>query len=260
MSEVKWIKIATDIFNDEKILLIEKIPGGDSILVIWLKLLTMAGKHNNSGVLMMNDCIAYTDEMLATIFRRDLNTVRMALSIFEQYGMVEIIEGVITIPNWSKHQTLDKIEKRNEYQKEYMKEYRAKQKQLACNTNVSKSVSPNSKPNVSNLEEELEGEEELDKKRYIVEIVAYLNHVAGTSYRDSSKTTIKHINARLKEGYTVDDFKQVIDKKCFEWLKDKEWAKYLRPETLFGTKFESYLNQQIKGYKPTTDNDVILPY
>ena len=110
MADVKWIKITTDIFDDDKILMIESMPSADSIIVIWFKLLTMAGKQNNDGVFMMANKIAYTDEMLAAIFRRDVNTVRMALNIFQQFGMIEIIDNVITIPNWGKHQTLDAYE------------------------------------------------------------------------------------------------------------------------------------------------------
>lgn len=73
------------------------------------------------------------------------------------------------------------------------------------------------------------------------EIVEYLNAKAKKSYKASSKSTQQHINARLAEGYTVEDFKTVIDNKCAEWL-GKEWEQYLRPSTLFGTKFEDYLN------------------
>ena len=129
MADVKWIKIVTDIFDDEKMLLIESLPSADSIIVIWFKLLCLAGKNNNNGVFIMSDKIAYTDEMLATIFRRDVNTVRLALKTFEAYGMIEIVDGVITIPNWGKHQTLDKIEKKTAYMKEYMRDYREKQKE-----------------------------------------------------------------------------------------------------------------------------------
>ena len=74
------------------------------------------------------------------------------------------------------------------------------------------------------------------------EIVGYLNEATGSSYRPSSKQTMRHINARLKEGYTVDDFKAVIDCKANEWMGG-DMAKYLRPETLFSPKFEGYLNQ-----------------
>ncbi|MFQ7297891.1 MAG: phage replisome organizer N-terminal domain-containing protein [Clostridium sp.] len=107
MATVKWIKIVTDIFDDEKMLLIESLPSADSIIVVWFKLLCLAGKNNNSGVFMLNERIAYTDEMLATIFRKDVNTVRFALKTFADFGMIEIIDNVITIPNWGKHQTLD---------------------------------------------------------------------------------------------------------------------------------------------------------
>ena len=114
MGAVKWIKIVTDIFDDEKMLLIESLPGADSIIVIWFKLLCLAGKNNNSGVFLLNGRIPYTEEMLATIFRRDLNTVRFALKTFEDFEMIEIINDTITIPNWSKHQTLDAYEKKKE--------------------------------------------------------------------------------------------------------------------------------------------------
>lgn len=76
-------------------------------------------------------------------------------------------------------------------------------------------------------------------------IIDYLNEKVGTRYRSASKNTRSHINARLKEGYTLDDFKTVIDKKTKEWLNDRKMSKYLRPETLFGSKFEGYLNEVV---------------
>ena len=127
MADVKWIKITTDIFDDEKILLIENLPDAYAIITVWFKLLCLAGKQNNSGVFMMGQ-IAYTDKMLATIFRMKEATVTMALQTFEQFGMVEIIDGVITIPNWNKHQTLDAYEKKKERDRLYQQERRAAQK------------------------------------------------------------------------------------------------------------------------------------
>lgn len=133
MSDVKWIKITTDIFDDEKILLIESMPERDSMIVIWFKLLCMAGKQNNSGVFMLNDKIAYTDEMLATIFRRPLNTVRLALQVFEQFGMIEINESVISIPKWEKHQSIDALDKMREQNRLRVAKHREKQKMLSSN-------------------------------------------------------------------------------------------------------------------------------
>jgi uncharacterized phage protein (TIGR02220 family) len=123
-----------------------------------------------------------------------------------------------------------------------MKEYREKQKAL---TSGKPSCKTNGKANVSEAdkEEDKEKEEDIDKELY-VSIVSYLNERAGTKYKHSSSKTKTVIHARLAEGFTLDDFKTVIDKKCAEWIGNERMEKYLRPETLFGTKFESYLNQK----------------
>ena len=159
MAEVKWIKIVTDVFDDEKILMIETMPEADTIIVIWFKLLCLAGKQNNSGVFQMGQ-MPYTDEMFSTIFRRPLNTVRLALKTFEQFGMIEIVHNTVTIPNWGKHQNIDQIESKNAYMKNYMREYREKQKLISSGKANCKT---NSKANVSladkNREEEIREEE-----------------------------------------------------------------------------------------------------
>jgi len=142
MAEIKWIKIRTDIFEDEKISLIESLPKHDGIIIIWFKLLCMAGKQNNGGVFKMNDSVAYTDAMLAKIFKRPLTLVKSALSTFEQYGMIEIIDGVITIPNWEKHQNIDELNKIKEQTRNRVAAHRERQKltldERYCNVTVQK--------------------------------------------------------------------------------------------------------------------------
>lgn len=162
MAEVKWIKIVTDIFDDEKILMIESMPEADSLIVIWFKLLCLAGKQNNSGVLMLGR-MPYTDEMFSTIFRRPINTVRLALQTFEGFGMIEIINNTVTIPNWNKHQSLDQLESRKEYMRTYMAEYREKQKALALDDSFSKTNGKvNSKVNVNKAD--IDKEKDLEKE------------------------------------------------------------------------------------------------
>ena len=182
MSDVKWIKIVTDIFDDEKILLIESMPERDAIIVIWFKLLCFAGKQNNGGVFMLNDRIAYTDEMLSTIFRRPLNTIRLALNTFEQFGMIEIVNDTITIPNWEKHQDLDRIQKGRENARKRVAAFRERQRlaqnenvkseceeqNAQCNANVTVTVTDDvtaMKQNVTQIEREGEGEREGEEKR-----------------------------------------------------------------------------------------------
>ena len=136
MADIKWIKIATDIFDDEKILLIEAMPDADALIVIWFKLLTLAGKQNNSGVFLINDTIPYTDEMLATIFRRPLSTVRLALDTFYKFGMIDIIENTITIPKWEKHQNIDGMDKIREQTRQRVARHREKQRLIESNVTV----------------------------------------------------------------------------------------------------------------------------
>lgn len=158
MASVKWIKIVTDIFDDEKMLLIETMPDADSIIVVWFKLLCLAGKTNNSGVFILNERIPYTDEMLAAIFRRNVNTVRLALKTFQEFGMVEIVDNVITIPNWSKHQTLDAYEKKKERDRVRAAEKRAEQRAIIAK-------SPDKSPDVAPLEEDKEEDIEKEEER-----------------------------------------------------------------------------------------------
>ena len=231
MAAVKWIKVVTDIFDDEKMLMIESIPSADSIIVIWFKLLCLAGKSNNSGVFIFNDRIPYTDEMLATIFRRDVSLVRLALRTFEQFGMIEIVDSVITIPNWSKHQTLDAYEKKKERDRQRIREKRAQQKALI--SGVSPDVSPDKSPDVAPLEEEGEEEKEEDieidssteeRRKTNYQRIADLYNETCVSFpkiRSLSEARKKAIKARLNT-YTEDDFKTLFVKaEASEFLKGK---------------------------------------
>lgn len=108
----------------------------------------------------------------------------------------------------------------------------------------------NEKENDNENDNENENEVSYHDSSTIREIVEYLNLKAGTNYRATTKKTKDHITARLNENWKVEDFKTVIDKKCADWLGDDKMEQYLRPETLFGTKFESYLNAKITPKKP----------
>lgn len=116
------------------------------------------------------------------------------------------------------------------------------------------------KPQVDNRtllnNDPLSNEELSNDSSYIVEIINYLNDVANKNYRHTTRKTQSLIKARINEGFTVEDFKKVIDIKTSEWNHNSKMQKFIRPETLFGTKFESYLNQdnQPTGYDPNRDS------
>lgn len=110
MAEVKWIKVSTNMFDSSrKIKQIEMMPEGDTILVIWLKLLLLAGNINDGGQIYLTPEIPYTDEMLANELRRPLNTVRMALNLFVKFDMIEIVDDILKLSSWEKYQSIDKL-------------------------------------------------------------------------------------------------------------------------------------------------------
>ena len=90
-------------------------------------------------------------------------------------------------------------------------------------------------------------------------VVEYLNQKTSKNFKSNSQKTQKLIHARLKEGFSLEDFQKVIDIKTKEWKNDKVMCKYLRPETLFGTKFEGYLNEVVE-YKPNKEDDSFEEY
>lgn len=259
MSEVnvKWIKLSTTMFEDEKIRIIESMPEADTLLIIWVKLLAQAGKINASGYIFLNENIPYTEDMLATIFNRPLNTVRMALTTFQKFGMIHIDENhYINVVNWGKHQSLDRLEQIKEQDRLRKQKQRAKQKQLQ--SGVSQDSHGTSHNIVTDIDKDLD--KDLDKEIIIEhspeksqddaqsipyqEIVDYLNKKAKTNYKHTSKKTQDLIKARWKEGFRLTHFQQVIDIKTSQWIDNTEMSGYLRPITLFGIKFESYLNER----------------
>lgn len=110
--EIKWIKISTHMFDDEKIRIIEKMPEGDTILIIWIKLVVLAGKKNERGEISLAKDIPYTEDMLSTVFDRSLQVVKLALTTFQRFGMIEVDDlNFIKIKNWEKHQNVEGMEK-----------------------------------------------------------------------------------------------------------------------------------------------------
>lgn len=110
--EIKWIKVSTDLFSNRKIRIIEAMPERDVIIVIWLKLMILAGEINDGGLIYFTPEMPYTPETLALQFNRKTEEVQKALSIFQDYGMIEVDEhGIIGIPNWEVYQNLETMEK-----------------------------------------------------------------------------------------------------------------------------------------------------
>lgn len=244
MADVKWIKLAVGLPNNRQLNQIRKIPNGDSIALMYIYLLCLAGEVNESGLIYLTPEVPYTDEMLATEFRMDLNTVRLGLDSLRSFGLIEIVDNIISLPTWEKWQAVDKLTEIRDQTRKRVAKHREKQKLIQCNVTSNATVT---QCNATDID--IDKEKELDKEIYI-SIVDYLNEKSGSNYRAKTQKTQSFIKARLNEGFTEEDFKAVIDKKCAEWI-GTEWEKYLRPETLFGNKFEAYLNAKTTAKQNT---------
>jgi len=162
MADIKWIKLSVDLFDNRKIKQIRKIPDGDAIIGVWLQILCLAGKTNDNGLVYFSEDLPYTDEMLATEFERPLNVIRLSLSTFIKFKMIEVHDDTLLVSNWEKYQSANKLNIIKEQNRVRQQNYRDRQKQLA-DSNVTVTLH-----NATELELELELDKELDKDKDIM--------------------------------------------------------------------------------------------
>lgn len=161
MAEVKWVKLTTDMFDNRKVKHLRKLPEGNNIVLIWVMLLTMAGRCNASGMIFLTENIPYTPKMLADELDFEENTVVLALKALENLDMIVTENGFFTIAGWEEYQNIEGMEKIREQNRLRQKKWYKKQKALGA---------PNVKPNVSitqpNAIEEEEEEEKEEEKEF----------------------------------------------------------------------------------------------
>lgn len=159
MADVKWIKIAVDMFDNRKIKQIGSMPEGDSLLLMWVQLLCLAGNVNDGGFIYLTKEIPYTDEMLATQFNKPISTVRLALKTFEQFGMIEIINNMIFLSSWEKYQSTDRLATIREKDRERKRRKREVEKLLSQNS----TEIPRTSMDVPRID--IEGDIDIDKDK-----------------------------------------------------------------------------------------------
>ena len=140
MAEVKWIKLTTDMFDNRKIKHLRKLPEGNNIVLIWVMLLTMAGRCNANGMIFLTENIPYTPKMLADELDFEESTIRLALEALERFGMIITQEGFFAVAGWEEHQNIEGMDKIREQNRQRVAKYREKQKLLldnvTCNVTV----------------------------------------------------------------------------------------------------------------------------
>ena len=130
MAEIKWIKLTTDMFDNRKIKHLRRLPDGNNIVLIWVMLLTMAGRCNSNGMIFLTENIPYTPKMLADELDFEENTVQLALGALEQLNMIVTDNGFFSIAGWEEYQSTDRLNEIREYNRIAKQKSRAKQKVL----------------------------------------------------------------------------------------------------------------------------------
>ena len=276
-----WLKIDKKFFDNLFIKRLKSIPGGYTMTVIYMRMMLES---------LESDCILYYEGYFETLkeelaLKLDVSEddISMTIAYFTQCGLIQIDED----KNAELTQAKALVQQETNhaaYMRSYRKEQQEKENNLTLLSNNFTTLS------TCKTEKEIDKELELKlDKEYIVEQnspteqsseyifpkwldensikdlektknkelwipIVYLNQVANKRYKFVDKTK-KFLLARFNEGYTLEDFKQVIDVKTEEWKDNPEFFKYLRPETLFGSKFDSYLNQKPKISKSKPDNN-----
>lgn len=140
MSEIHWVKLSTAMFDDEKIRVIQSMPSGNEMCLIWIKLIVLAGKTNDNGCIYLTKDIPYTEDMLAKICGHTSEVIKVALHTFQKLGMIEILENnKLLLVNWEKHQNIEGLERVRQLTAERVRKYREKKQLLLdseCNVTV----------------------------------------------------------------------------------------------------------------------------
>ena len=206
MAKVSWIKIEIEMFSNRKIKQIRKMPEGNKIVLIWVMLLTMAGRCNSNGIIFLTENIPYTTKMLADELDFEESIIQLALTVLEKFGMITRDSELLSIPGWEEHQSADELEKIRDQNRKRVAEYRERQKNkaaLLCKkddvtlqkrySNIT--VTEQNKNKDKDLELDLDTELDKDKEKDINDLIV-------------SKDTIRQTDVQriIDEWNTLEEF------------------------------------------------------
>ncbi len=243
MADVKWIKLTTDMFDNRKIKHLRRLPEGNNIVLIWVMLLTMAGRCNSSGMIFLTENIPYTPKMLADELDFEENTVQLALKALEQLNMVVTDQGFFTIAGWEEYQNIEGMEKIRESKRLAQAKWRAKQKALPELSTVDSTVD-STEIKSGNAEVDIEEEKDVDKDKEVKK--------RRKKTKDFSPPTLEEV-----EAYCASRNNRVNAKSFYDYFSASDWVdskgNKVRNWKQKVITWESY-NKEVKQDGQTTGN------
>lgn len=276
MADVKWIKITTDMFDNRKIKHLRRLPEGNNIVLIWVMLLTMAGRCNAGGMIFLTENIPYTTKMLADELDFEENTVMLALNALEQLGMIAVLDnGFFSIEGWAEHQNVDRLSEIREYNRIAKQKSREKQKLI-------KDVNDMSMTSQRCQETDKDIDKDIDKEIDInIDVNKNINNVHSKAEINAFFESIWNIypvkkgkgqvsDAKRKKLFEIgfDEMQRAITRYLDELQKDSDWRKPQNGSTFFNSGYVDYLDanfepqdrSEVKGNAAQTGSDTQSPW
>ena len=244
-----WLQLKDDFFNSKEMKLMRKLPGGEEITIIYLKMMLVS--LSEQGKLYFEGLAEDLAEELSLIIDEDPEAIRLTLMFLTKKKLLTTSDNY----QFNLEQVPEMIGSETASARRVRK-HRENQKALQCNSDVTK----------CNGDIDIDIDIDIDKGQkpqsdVYEEIIKYLNEKTGSHFKPTSKSTQRLINGRLSENYTIEDFKYVIDVKTNEWKENTKMSKYLTPDTLFNaSKFEKYRNQQMPKQQNVQKQDERLGF
>lgn len=277
MNKVAWLKIPTDFFERRTIKRILKERNGDKAALLLILLNILAGAVNDGGYVYITEDLPYEARDLSDMLSVTENAVKNALALLEKYGEIEIYEdGKIMVSAFSMEQNMDSLERYREKARERKRKQRKKEKEEKCHVTVTSrhaieveveeeteieketekeidTETEKEKETEIETEKDIETDKEKDteaegkdisSKPLYFRVINYLNFLTGKNFNPENESFKALIWRWESKGYGMKDFKTVIRNKHYVWKNDVKTQLWLRPQTLFGDKFEEYMNEK----------------
>jgi predicted phage replisome organizer len=242
MASVKWIKLNVDMFDDEKIKIIQSMPEGDAILLVWIKLILLAGKTNEGGYIYINENMPYTEEMLSVVMNKPLNIIRLAIETFTRLGMIENDEKGIYLVNFEKHQSLDRMQEIREYNRIAQQKHRQKIKsqKMSLTSQQSKEIEE---------DKDIDKDKDIDNKKEINKEKSSCYFAERQWNRMLNGTEIQAFND-FDDLYGYEEVIEAIKISC---MQHKCTASYVKGILSKKDKSPKWFNQDIKAERSNVE-------
>ena len=251
MADVKWIQLTTDMFDNAKIKYLRTLPEGNNLVLIWVMLLTKAGKCNANGFIFLTENIPYTADMLGAEFGFETNTINLALNTFNKLRMIQLQEQKICIANWEEYQNADGLAKIREQTRKRVAKCRERQKLLNSNATSNVTVTHG-----NGTEEDKEVNKEEDIKIDVDIIKEKWNSLDLNKLTSIKNKRLSHVKARIKEVGEEEFYKAIESINHSSFLKgnnDRGWTInfdwFINPNNFTKVIEGNYIDKKVKGHK-----------